>query len=433
MSADPQNPHDPENPPASPDAAAHGVPGEAPKVKFSLWQRIVNKGATFLVISVLFHLVLLIGATLYVVQTIQAKEKLKFTQKLAGGPPGQKNLEYKVQNAKRNQTMSAPMAANTRITSTSTNAKVAIPDAPTMSTSTSALPSMMGGMGGTGFGASGGGRGGGSGGGGGGMGGAMAALPATGFTVFGFKGGGSGRGFIGELYDLKQFTDRKPTEHDSSGRGSVMGFLKNFSDKKFDPKLLTPYFKSPVQLMAQRFWVPSRNAGEIPQVFGVEKDVKPAAMVLLYRAKVAPPKDGVYRFVGFGDDFLGIKFNGKVIMKFDDKGSRKYCKGEEAGAFYEITKGGHMVSDPVRLSANQPCEMEVVLAEGPGGLCGFSLLVEREEDRDRYKKTPDGLLVLPIFETDTNTPLSQYTGIPGKPTILPPNDPNRVAWKVLKD
>lgn len=416
-------------------AAEYVAPALPPPMKLSLWQRILNKGGSFLFLSIVFHLLLLAGAATYVVQSIHAKEKLKFTGKPTLGSPGQKSLEYKVQTVKRNQSMSSAPAASTRLTSTASNVKVAIPDAPMTTSSTSAMPSMMGGMGGSAFGASGGG-GGGGGGGGMGVGGAMAAMPAAGFTVFGFKGSGVGRGMSGHLYDLKQTPDRKPTEGDSNDRSFTLRFLKEFDTKKFDMKLLQPYFMSPVELMATRFWVPNGNAAQMPQAFGVEKDVKATNLLIHYKGKVTPPKDGKYRFVAFGDDFFGIKLNGKVILPFDRPGSRLY--GTDAtgtGAFYALTKKGHAVSDPVLLRAGQPVDLEVILVEWPGGLMSFSLLVEREEDlRDgKYKKTPNGLPILPIFETDVTAAIPEYEDKPGTPTLLPQRDPNRLLWKVLKE
>ncbi|MEI6712245.1 MAG: hypothetical protein WCO60_00725 [Verrucomicrobiota bacterium] len=412
--------------------AAHRLPDSHPApIKFSLWQRITNKGGSFLFISIVFHLLLLAGAAVYVVQTIHTKEKLKFTG--AGkslGSPGQKSLEYKVQTVKRSQSMSTPMVS-TRLTSTSSSVKVAIPDAPTMTGTSMGMPAMMGGMGGSGF--SGGGGAGGAAGGGMGVGGAMAAMPAANFTVFGFKGSGAIRGLNGHLYDMKQSPERKPTEQDSSSPAATFAFLKAFSDGKFDLKMVKGFFQSPVELMATRFWIPNTNASEMPKSFAVEKDVKPTKMLLHYRAKIAPPKDGRYRFIAYGDDFLGIRFNGKVILPFDRPGKRLYCKGEEANAYYEVTKKGHAESDMVQLRSGQECDIEIMLCEAAGGLCAFSLLVEREEDKPNYKKTPDGLPILPIFETEIASPIPEYKSVPGTPTLLPPRDPNRIAWKVLKE
>ena len=77
--------------------------------------------------------------------------------------------------------------------------------------------------------------------------------------------------------------------------------------------------------------------------------------------------------------------------------------------------------------------MDVFIVEWPGGLATFSLLVEREEDLPKYKKTPDNLPIIPIFETEITSEIPTYTGKPGLPTLLPPHDPTRLQWKVIKE
>ena len=403
-------------------------------IKLSLWQRIFNKGGSFLVISILFHVVLLLIAGTYVVQTIVAKEKLKFTGKATLGSPGQKSLEHKVKTAKRSQAMSAP-AASTRITSSASNVKVSIPDAPVTSMSTSAMPSMMGGMGGSGF--SGGASGAGSAGGGMGVGGAMAAMAPGAFTVFGFKGTPGGRGMRGHLYDLKMNPKKEPNENDVSDQGSALKNILALDKKGFDPKMISQYYQAPVDLMITRFWIPNDRAALMPEAFGVEKDVKPRQLILHYRAKVSPPKDGLYRFVGYGDDFIGLKLNGRHIMTFEqntnNKTGRKYFAGEETEASYQ-RKGGHVVTEKIRMESNKPYELEVFLCEWPGGLATFSLLVEL--DGFNYKKMKvEGkeVPIVHIFETDISQPIPEYQGRPGMPTLLPPFHPERMLWKVHKD
>lgn len=414
-------------------------------IKLSLWQRILNKGGSFLVISILFHVVLLLIAATYVVQTIAAKEKLKFTGKKTLGSAGQKSLEHKVQTAKRSHAMSAPAAA-TRITSTASNVKVAIPDAPVSSVTSNALPSTMGGMGGSGF--SGGAAGAGSAG-GIGAGGAMAAMTPGAFTVFGFKGVPGGRGMRGFLYDLKMNPKKEPNENDSTDRNFGLKNILAIEKKNYDPKMLSQYYQAPQELMASRFWIPNDKASLMPQAFGVEKDVKPSMMLLHYRAKVSPPKDAYYRFVGYGDDFIAVRINGRLVMSFDQEmapdlrkqlglkphtnASRKYFAGEETEASYQ-SKGGHAVTEKIRMEANKQYELEVFLCEWPGGLATFSLMVEM--DGFPYKKIKvDGreVPIIHLFETDISQPIPEYQNRPGMPTLLPPFHPERMLWKVHKD
>lgn len=147
-------------PPNSPEFAP---PNRPPRRGF--WTKLL--ASKFLFVSIVVHLVFGLGATYFVVQSIQAKRKLQF----AGGPPtsnpSKRALEHKVSMAKKTKTMSAPAQAK-RITTTGLS-KVALPDMPVIATATDVIPNRMAGMGGIGqgFGVSG---GGGMGGGGGGSG-----------------------------------------------------------------------------------------------------------------------------------------------------------------------------------------------------------------------------------------------------------------------
>lgn len=397
-------------------------------IKLSLWQRITKRGESFLFLSIVFHLLLLAGAAVYVVRTINKEEKLKF--KGAGksvGAPGQKALEYKVQTAKRNQNMSTPLVTS-RLTSSASSAKVAIPEAPPVMGNMSAMPTMLGAMGAASY--AGGGGAGGVAGEGMGVGGAMAAMPATVFSVFGFKGPKVARGLTGTLYDLKQTADLKPSEL-AGNLDLTQKFMLRFSATGFDKSLLKKYFAAPVELSAHRFWIPNMPVVEMPRAFGVEKEVKAVSLMACYRGRITPPKDGTYRFVAIGDDFLGIKFNGKVILPFDRPGSRIYPQFE-TNPFY-IHKKGHAVSDSFVAKRLQEFEIEVVLAELPGGLAAYNILIECQEDLPKYKKTASGLPIIPVFELDGDTPIPEYQDKPGLPTLMPPRDPNRMVWKVVKD
>ena len=269
------------------------------------------------------------------------------------------------------------------------------------------------------------------------MGDSLSALSGQ-FSVFGFKGNNkSVKGLIGHLYDLKQGPGKKPLA--AGVNTNAAAIASEFQREKFDPKVLKPYFVAPTELMGVRFWIPNLSVSEMPVSFGVEKDVTPVALLVHYKGKVSPPKDGTYRFVAFGDDLFGIKFGGKVILPIERRGTYLYPGPEMQAGFYVSSKGGHAVSDPVQLSTSQEYEMEVVLVEVPGGFCTFTLLVECEEDlkANKYKKTENGLPILPLFETNITDPIPKFDRKDPKTpkgmspqNLIPPHDPNRLLWKV---
>lgn len=132
------------------------------------WKRLA--GSKFLVGSLIFHLLLGVGATIYIVQRSVPQRKMTFS----GGPPStnpsKKALEHKVALGKKSKSMSAPAQAK-RITVNNALSKVALAEMPTMPTANDVIPNRMAGLGGigTGFGAGGGGGMGGGGGGGSGI------------------------------------------------------------------------------------------------------------------------------------------------------------------------------------------------------------------------------------------------------------------------
>ena len=402
-----------------------GSSGRVSRMKeLSLWRRVSSSGGRFFVLSIAFHLLLIGGACIWVVQSSAKQRKLNFSGATKPAPSvPEVSHEYKVQQDRRDQT--APQLSPVKITTTFEGAKMAIPELALAPASTAVMASAIGGMTG--------------------VTGAMNAATAkgvmnsgasgaqtnAGLNIFGFRGAGTLKGLPGRLYDLKQSRERVVTEANSNN--SSLKILKKFEEKGYDRSVLESFFVAPDELTASRFWIPSIPASTMAKCFNVEKDVRPNCLVLHYKAKIVPPKEGTYRFVGFGDDFLGIKCDGKLILPFDRKGSRVYLRGEKAGALYEVTKRGHAVSDPIRLSKNQSCDFEVVLSKWSGGLTGFSLLVEREEDLAKYKRTSEGYPIIPIFETDISAPIPEDAGRPGMPTVLPEYDPVRLVWKVLKN
>ena len=178
------------------DHEAHTAPAEPHPIKKNLWQRWMAWSGSFLVLSILAHVILLGGATVLVVQVVQGrKEKMKFT---APPPSAAGAAEHKVKPSKK--TAAAAPAISKRIASTAANASIALPAMDMNSSSgPDVMASVMSGLGSAGLGGGAGGAGAGG----------MASMPLAGLTAFGFKGTGRNDGLVGRLYDLKQTKDRQ--------------------------------------------------------------------------------------------------------------------------------------------------------------------------------------------------------------------------------
>ena len=389
-------------PPEAP--ARHGPP------KRSLWQRIT--GSRFLIISIAAHLLFGLLAAAYVVQTIAAKRKLTFTAAPPSPNPSTRLLEHKVQMAKKQNTMSAPVQSK-RITTTGL-AKVSLPEMPAMpSMNTMTAPGRMAGMGGTGAGL---GSGAGALGSGGGLGGGPVPL-------FGLRGGG---GLAGTFYDLKQTSDGKPTamalQPDEQGKKFNIKAPVNLAYDRvlsavvaggMSENSLNKYFRGPQTLSLTQLFIPSVKADEAPKAFNLGDKVKGRRWVIVYRGKVTAPESGRYRFAGFGDDILVVRLDNRVVLDASyapptKKQSPPYGK-PIAGQTVEIRSGSAYT-------------MEVMIGERPGGEYNGYLLVEKEGAQ--LEKDKGGAPLLPIFKLAPSP-------MPKPGPILPPVAAD-TSWSVWK-
>lgn len=379
-------------------------------------------GGRFLIVSVAAHVLFGLGATYYVVQTIQAKRKLTFQ----GGPkspnPSTRSVEHKVQMAKKQNTMSAPVQSK-RITTTGAS-KVSLPDMPALPKGDEIVPGKMAGLGGAGVGFS---MAGGAGAGGGTGGGAM--------TLFGFRDARGGS-LDGTFYDLKQTSGRKPTGMDND---KWQKFVQSWVKGSWDEGELKKYYAAPRALHAPFIYVPIILADEGPKAFDVEKQVQPRLWVALYKAKVQPTQSGKFRFVGYGDDILIVRFNGRVVLNQHDPSVQakprvqyQYAgmggRGPVAGRWFEAVGG-------------DPYEMEVLIGECPGGLMHAYLLLEKSDGA--YDKDPAGLPILPIFRLSKVVPkemsaedIKRQAAHAGSNGALigkmPPYSAKEIPWNVAK-
>ena len=405
------------------DHAAHAAPAELHLPKKNLWQRWMAWSGSFLMISILLHVILLGGATILVVQVVQGrKEKMKFT---APPPSAAGSGEHKVKPSKK--TAAAAPAVSKRIATTAANAAIALP-AMDMNASTApdVMASVMSGLGSVGLGSGAGGAPG------------MASMPLAGLTAFGFKGGGGG-GLKGHFYDLKQTSDRKPTDIKVDGLSTPSGYtpgtqahlnvMDEFFKSNWNEKILQRFYQARDTMVTYQIFIPTMSASKAPEAFDVEKEVKPAHWIVHYKGLVNAPKDGSFRFLGVADDTLAVRFDGQNVLlaslqkldsstQFTDKNmpSKSDMGGLNAGKWFQVERGK---SYPI----------EVLISEVPGGAFQACLLIEERQPEKPYPhRTASGMeskLTYPVFQTKKGlSPLPPYE----KPNMIPP--PNALpGWK----
>jgi len=382
----------------------------------NLWQRWMAWSGSFLVLSILAHVLLLGGATVLVVQVVQGrKEKLKFT-----APPPSAPVEHSVKPAKRT---SAPLpSVSKRIMSSTPGAQVALPPMELDSSrEQDVMSSVMSGLGG---GALGSGAGGGAG---------MASMPVSGLTAFGFKGGGGG-GMKGHFYDLKQTADRKPTGIEDDPKHFQV--FDEFFSKGWDETVLQKFYQAKDTMLTYQIFIPTMGATNAPKAFAVEREVKPSHWIVHYKGTVIAPKDGSFRFLGWGDDVLAVRFDGQNVFFAGTCGSagdagmkQKFFGGaSQIAAKGSTDPGTKGVGKWFQVEKGKSYPIEVMISEIPGGGFGAWLLIEDGNPEKPYphRTLPgsESKLAYPVFQTKKGIPIPPYV----KPDLTPP--PNATsAWK----
>ena len=330
-----------------------------------------------LLLSIGVHAIIILIGTYLVVSQVVEDRKISF-----GGGDRRQSAEpqHKVKMKARPATAPAP---NKRITTTSSIAKVALPDMPNVQVNMG--PSLAASMGSGGFGSVA--SLGGSQSGGGGK-----EMNFAKITFFGLRGTPAAvDGFVGTFYDFKQTPGRRPTVMalDNAERLAALARTpkanadpnKEYADvlRKFcvnwDLELLKGYYKAKEKLMAYQIYIPMGKADEAPKAFGVEKECKPTRWIVYYEAMVIPPRTGRYRFGGRADDVLLVRWDGQLVYD---------------GCFEGAQVDASLLKDPkwIDMKAGVPIKMEVIVGEQPGGFFWAKLLIEHDPGKNKPPEEP---------------------------------------------
>ncbi len=358
----------------------------------------LQAGGGFLLFSIVVHGVLLIGAAMWVVQTVQAKRKLNFSAAPPSSSEGSRQLEYRVQAARRTAAMTPP-PASTRIVSSAADVKVALPEVALPSTANLAIPSRISGMAGNPSAfkpvasasappaapA------------------AVAPMPAAipaGVTAFGFKlpPNAPVTGFRGTLYYMRRKPDGTPNPENTDRADYLARIERLFGDKgKFNETEAKSYLPFGQQLVTPVILFPPISGEMAPKAFGVNQVPGNQSWFAVYKAKVFAESPKKYRFVGGGNEVLLVKVDGKLVLDgcWSDL---PWTKGTNptghrpSGNLSALWSDGRKVGDYVQFKPNGS-EVEVIIGEGWGGAFGADLCIEEEG------KTYEGEQ-RPIFKLD---------------------------------
>jgi hypothetical protein len=411
-------PEEPTTPPPL-DAVDNAAPEEEglgqKRTKRTFWQKVGGEG---FMVSVGIHIFLVLIAAFLIISVSKEsakKDPNSFSTGSGGGAAGDKAKQFKTRLQPKNPKTTAKTP--TRITSKSTTATIALPDVPSVAVS-SMNAGLMGGGSSKGFG----------GGSGGGIGSGMGVGRGNGknfVSLFGAKMGSSG--MVGTFYDLKQTSNKSPTEcAPQSGIGAYREAVKDFFQSGWSPGKFQKYYRAPEALIAGQVFIPSRGADAAPQAYGVEKEVKPSRWVVHYKATVEVPQSLPFRFVGSGDDWLVVRWDRKIAL---DDGYEHMVVGADGN--YKDFKPPQVVTKefPIdrkpgslnRLKAGPwitapkgtKVPLEIAIGETPGGVFDVYLAIEVARSGSRVNGTFEGEGTLKLFRTNAE-PLPEEIKKPGR-------------------
>jgi hypothetical protein len=229
----------------------------------------------------------------------------------------------------------------------------------------------------------------------------------------------SGNDFEGTLYSLR-YSRSMQVVNDT--KDQIYSILRRFLDLGWNPRVFTPYFRSPRKLYATQFLVPAVISSEGPRQFGIERDADfdPILWFVHYKGKIASKAGGRFRFWGLGD-FLFARINGKLVfvgsgrVQTEASDWPEYLNDEERKE-YNLTCETARVGIWFDLEPGVSVDMEVLTGEGEGGYFTCMLLIEKEGEY--YVGNREGMPVLPAFRT-AEIPKSiksqiEYKLIPGE-------------------
>jgi hypothetical protein len=216
-------------------------------------------------------------------------------------------------------------------------------------------------------------------------------------------------GLTGYLYDFKQ--DSKGGKTNSKYADKI----KEFVTGDWRKAVFNDVYRSKKALYATQIFIPSIDAEEAPKAFQAD-DVEPRNIAVLYTGKMTFPESGEFRIVGFGDDHLFVRINGKVVLDGSlHQIMPELDSGENVGTAYTTPIFTTLHAGPwFTVEKGQTVPVEILLGEQPGG--HFAQFVLFQQKGVTYKMRSDDPNIpafpvlqfvpteIPPFEVGTNSP-----------------------------
>lgn len=292
----------------------------------------------------------------------------------------------------------------------------------------------------------------------------------------------------GVVYDLKRTKDLKPTDliggsvtnMEKPVDGNVFASItkpfvngadstwRNTTDNRGGiryPYFDTNYYCLPSRLWNSYFFLQYTDNNDIPKLLHADTSLQGGGWIAIYSGYVVAPFSGMFRFVGFSDDSMLVRFNKDIVLDYGwysltmgvrlssfssnyvdllrgrvSPTAEQKSKLQESPLFskfktdilpvecdegnsHGLQKHGLQRGIPIKVQKGQVIPIEIILSEqGDGGFSSM-LFVEQLDDKGKpYKTYPDKL---PLFRTTAH--------LPSHPTLnwFPDFEDNGPIWKVV--
>ncbi|MFC5051187.1 hypothetical protein ACFPK9_11275 [Rubritalea spongiae] len=195
-------------------------------------------------------------------------------------------------------------------------------------------------------------------------------------------------GLSGNLFDLKNDFNLKPTPVSSGGGVKMEEFYKAFDglvEQGFSEEALAKYSIGDETCNFEYMALRTAPADKVPAAFG-SPYIDPRGVVILYEGEIekAPTKE--FRFAGAFDDAMAVVVNGKCVFynSFHDVSK---LKSKELSKRKKETKSKTADVYGEFITLKKGDKVKIAFAEVPGGNIGGALKVELKRfnyDEDDY-------------------------------------------------
>lgn len=372
-------------------------------------------GGDGFLVSVAFHVILLLLALFYVIKKYTEPKKPDTEVFATGSGGGASGDKAKIFEHRMQRKISTPLKSPARIVSKGASS-VSLPSVPTTSSASFASGLSAGGMSKGAGGGSGGGIGTGQ---GIGVGGGRNLV-----TLFGSVNN-RGDALEGTLYDLKHDTNGKARYDGANMNERVKSMHEaidllvrtHFKKTAFDEK----YFKAPKQLYSTSFMIPHIRAelATSDKGFDCADVIQAPGWLAYYEGWITPPETDEYRFCGMGDDMLLVAVDDKPALwaAWPQGGMQSWVKPGRDWEPARAYKSG--IDDPggsgrffggwFTLQKGRRYRVVVVLSECYGGLFSSKIGIQKKKTNGEKSPAPgEPMFVFQLAKPETPS-TGQYT------------------------